>query len=441
MLGFFKATLIMALAFFFFTPCCADIASALSRQPSRPLPVFPGAAGFGIETPAGRGGKVIRVTNLKDSGTGSLRAALEERGPRIIVFEVGGQIELMKELKIKTPFVTVAGQTAPSPGVTLKGAGLIVLTHDVLIQHLRIRVGADPKGPKPTSRDGLRISGRLMDVYNVVCDHLSVSWALDENLSTVGGVHDITISNSIFSEALKSSLHPKGIHSMGALIRENSRNVAVIGNLFAHNMDRNPRITGGTSVALMNNLMYNSERKRWIELDIGNGDQPHRIAAVGNVFIEGPNTPHYAWPVEVAKECLPGTKLYLSDNVASGSILKHDGSLDVLTSSPPVWHESLKPRPGRETKSWVLSNAGAYPFARDDVDARIVREVLEGKGRIIDNPAEVSHGLVLSKKARPLELPKDPNGDDDGDGYTNIEELLHKMAADVEGVNQRHDHR
>src|SRR5690606_6707929 len=120
-------------------------------------PVLPGLTGFGITTPAGRGGEVLRVTNLNASGPGSLRAAIETPGPRVIVFEVSGTISLTKNLYVREPFVTIAGQTAPSPGITIRGAGLFVLTHDVLVQHLRIRPGDALDGPRMDNRDAVAI--------------------------------------------------------------------------------------------------------------------------------------------------------------------------------------------------------------------------------------------------------------------------------------------
>jgi hypothetical protein len=364
---------------------------------------------------------------------------VENREPRIVVFEVGGTITLEKALRITRPFLTLAGQSAPSPGITLKGAGIVVLTHDVLIQHLRIRVGGGRNGTDPESRDGLRISGRKGAADNVICDHLSISWAVDENVSIIGGASDITISNSIISEALKKSNHPdsissEGHHSMAILIRENSVDISLIANLLAHNLGRNPRITGGTRTVGVNNLMYNCGRNRWFHLDLGRGDEPHLATIVGNVFIEGPNTVNsYAWPIWVDATCLPGSRVYHRDNRASGGILKNDTSFEVEVSSPPVWDSSIRSRPSSLVESWNLSNAGARPADRDEVDRRVVREVETRTGTGIATVSRASDWPNLPRTSRPFEIPPDPHGDDDGDGYTNIEEVLHRMAREVEG--------
>jgi len=185
-------------------------------NPGFNIPIIPGGIGFGMETPAGsgpdrEGGAIIHVTTLAEDGPGSLREALNTKGPRIVVFDVSGNIKLRSEIDIDEPYLAIAGQTAPSPGIALVGAGIAITTHDVLVQHIRIRVGDNRNGPDPQSRDVLTINDwpdEENDVYNAVIDHVSVSWAIYENMSTWGRVHDITITNSILSEALWHSIHP-----------------------------------------------------------------------------------------------------------------------------------------------------------------------------------------------------------------------------------------
>src|SRR5690606_31741653 len=133
-------------------------------------------AGFGVDTAAGRGGQVHRVTNLKDSGAGSLRACVNASGPRVCVFEVSGTIRMAGDLTIRNPKITIAGQTAPSPGIMLRGGGLHIATSDVLVQHLRVRPGDDPEGHTPENRDALKISNPEL-ITNIVVDHCSFSWA------------------------------------------------------------------------------------------------------------------------------------------------------------------------------------------------------------------------------------------------------------------------
>lgn len=399
-----------------------------SGTPKLPLKVFPGAEGFGTDTPAGRRGKLIKVTNLRDHGAGSLRSAIEAAGPRIIVFEVSGTINLSKNLILDNPFITVAGQTAPSPGILLKGAGVSIRTHDVLLQHLRIRVGDNPDGPPPVNRDALEILGPT--AFNVVIDHVSASWAIDENASTWFGPHDITINNSIFSEGLNVSLHPKGPHSKGILFGDGTRNISLIRNLLAHNVDRNPRAKGGVSLLAANNVMYNCDGTHF--MSIGSASGPSLVTVLGNIFIEGPNSSKGTKAVKVEADSPEGTAVYFANNSPSTSALDYSTPFDPRVPSPPVWFEHLTVHDNHSAKEWVLSNAGARPTDRDSVDMRIVNDVIMRTGRVINSQKQVGGWPNLRKSARRFPVPVQPNGDDDGDGYTNIEEILHLMASEVE---------
>jgi len=400
------------------------------------LPVFPGAAGFGTLTPAGRGGEIIRVSNLNDSGAGSLRDALGKHGKRIIVFTVGGTIRLSADLQVIHPFVTIAGQTAPAPGITLRGAGLSIKTHDVLVQHLRIRVGDEPGGLSPSSRDALNVLGP--SAFNVVVDHVSVSWAIDENMSTWFDVHDITISNSIICEGLHQSLHNKGPHSKGLLVGDKARRVTVYRNLFAKNADRNPLVKGGASVAVVNNLMYDSGSKKFIDLADDYDSGPSVVAAIGNVLIKGGDTPADATAVRVHKSVKSGSCVYLLDNDFSGDLLSYGTTFNPRTFDPPAQLTSATPVvPSRQVEDLVLSYAGARPAERDPVDSRIIAEVRSRTGRIINSQREVGGWPDHPQATRELVLPPNPGGDVDRDGYTNIEEELHRLSAEVEGRGVR----
>ncbi|HMU96280.1 MAG TPA: hypothetical protein PKA08_05820, partial [Elusimicrobiota bacterium] len=159
------------------------------------------------------------MTTLEDSGPGSLREALMDPRPRVVVFRVGGTLRLREDLFLRHPFITVAGQTAPGDGILIRDFGLTILTHDVLIQHLRIRPGAEGQ-KNPENNDGLGLLGEAYggDVHDVVLDHLSVSWAEDENVSVLGGLRDITVSHCLIAEGLNRSRHAKGTRSAGLLI-------------------------------------------------------------------------------------------------------------------------------------------------------------------------------------------------------------------------------
>ena len=390
------------------------------------LPVFPGAMGHGTETKAGRGGSILRVTNLNDSGAGSLRAAVDASGPRIIVFEVSGTIKLATDLNIKNPFITLAGQTAPSPGINLRGAGMRITTHDVLVQHIRIRTGDAPEGPSPSNRDTLQVLGP--NAYNVVVDHVSGCWSVDEVMSTWYALNNVTFSNNLLSEALYNSIHTEGAHSMGILLGDHAQNITLVGNLLAHCRERNPRLKGDVSAEIVNNVFYNSGATSNFG-SIGSDAGPNIVSAVGNKFIPGPNTSPTAAGFKVEGSAPTGSKVYFNDNVApGGGYIKTSKEV----STPPIWHDSLVVRSSSEVESRVLSKAGARPADRDAVDARVVTEVRNRGGSIIDSQSQVGGWPNLANNKRTFNAPSNPNGDDDGDGYTNIEETLHQMASSVE---------
>jgi hypothetical protein len=370
------------------------------------------------------------VTSLDDSGPGSLRAALDSPDARTIIFDVGGTIVLSADLEISDPYVTVAGQTAPSPGITLRGAGLRVLSHDVLVQHLRIRVGDDPAGPDPENRDAFQILGP--NAHHVVMDHISASWATDEVASTWYPLADVTISHCIIAEGLQHSLHPEGPHSGGLLIGDDSQRVAVIGNLLAHNYDRSPILKGNTSTVVVNNLVYDPGY-RSIRVSDSDGSGPHLASIVGNVLVTGPSTEH-DYLVSISSNLKRGSRVYLRDNLAP-EIVHRPWRLwyNPMADEPPIWIPGLAPRPSASVKDWVLGHAGARPADRDEVDRRLVGEVDASTGGIVDSPRDVGGWPVQETTRRSLQLPPDPPGDADGDGYTNLEAWLHDLARSVEG--------
>jgi len=399
------------------------------------LPVFPGAEGFGSDTPAGRGGQVIRVTTLDALGPGSLQEAIQTPGPRTIVFEVGGIIETRHLLVVTEPFVTIAGQTAPPPGITIAGAGIDIVTHDVLIQHLRLRVGDHPEGPDPDSRDGF---GVHQGGARVVIDRCSIAWAIDEGTSTWGRqLHDITYSNCIIAENLSRSLHSKGEHSKGLLIGDNTRRIAVLNNLFAHNMRRNPLIKGNVSALVANNLIYNPGRDaiRWSD--------PERSGATlssvwNNVLMPGPDSGRFLRMISRDLRLSRGTRIHQADNRVSIDGNYYEATRGVFISGllldvPTVTLQPLTLLPPEEVPEAVLATAGAWAANRDAVDERIIASVRNGTGAIIDSPTEVGGLPLVAPVTRPLQLPDNPQEDSNGNGYTNLEEWLHELAAQAEG--------
>ena len=414
--------------------------AGLPPEPTSDLAVIPGAVGFGMNTPAGRGGKIYKVINLKPSGFGSLEACIDRTGPRVCVFEVSGTIRLSENLSVSNPFITIAGQTAPSPGITLRGAALEIETSDVLVQHLRIRVGDAASGPNPDNRDGLQIENDETGLTRVVVDHCSISWAVDENVALWSGWDNVTLRNNIISEGLDDSIHPKGNHSMGVITGPVDGHLSMIGNLLAHHGDRHPLSNAGKLV-YVNNIVYNAAEGLKLQ---NQGGFATMNSLVGNVFIRGNSYSHnndiYLYGGSVGLD--RGTQIYVHDNIGSelGSdpwdLVQNESALSresLQASSPPVWPAGLSARPASATVDWVLTNAGARPADRDLVDQRIVDDVRNGAGVIIDSPADVGGWQELEQNTRALTLPANPNADDDGDGYTNLEEWLHAFAAEVEG--------
>jgi pectate lyase len=392
-----------------YRPCAAGLvlllATASAAQP--PDSALPGAWGWAAATPGGRSGQTVRVTNLNASGPGSLREALEADGPRVVVFDIGGVIDLeRRSLSIGNPYVTVAGQTAPAPGITIIKGGIGIRTHDVIVQHLRVRPGEAGAAKKSGWEvDGIATSS---GAHDVLIDHCSTSWATDENLSVSGErfrgatveqwrdgtSHRVTLSHCIIAEGLNHSTHGKGAHSKGSLIHDNATDVAIIANLYASNARRNPFFKGGARGVVVNNLIdnpgsaaihYGLQRGEW-------GTHPWvsgQIAIVGNVMNYGPDT-----RTGLALFSTNGTpcEVFLEDNLAfdcDGAPVRLTAGTYTSKDSAPTWPPGLQSLPASEAKEYVLANAGARPWDRDAIDRRIIRQVRDGTGKIPDSEQEV----------------------------------------------------
>ncbi|HEU0305634.1 MAG TPA: hypothetical protein VFR30_01555, partial [Lysobacter sp.] len=289
---------------------------SLRAQPAVPAGTtplaFPGAQGWAAHTPGGRGGKILRVTTLAASGPGSFAEAIATSGPRIVVFEVGGVVDLgMKELRISEPYLTIAGQTAPQPGVTFIKGGLTIATHDVVIRHIRVRPG---DGDKPKRTGDIDAITTVRGARDVIVDHCSLTWATDENLSASStrflgesekewmeaASRRITYSNNIIAEGLANATHAKGEHSKGTLIHDHVNDVLIVGNLYAHNYERNPLFKGGARGQVINNLIYNPGQRgvhynliaeEWL----GHPHSRGQVVARGNVMRAGISTEDVAF--------------------------------------------------------------------------------------------------------------------------------------------------
>jgi pectate lyase len=417
------------------------------------LPCFPGAQGFGTLTPGGRGGRIIEVTNLNSDGPGSLRAACEAEGPRVVVFRTGGLINIVKTINIRNPFITIAGQTAPGDGICLGGgAGLNISTHDVIVRGLRVRVGDNPEGPVGDNRDGIGVANNREEPYNIVLDHCSVSWAIDENIQLWYPCHNITIQWCITSEALDSSLHEKGPHSKGMIIGPGAKNISIHHNLFAHNVERNPLISVDTRSEVINNVVYNWKSRG---LNIGNCYPEHSEESdiINNYFIKGPSSRNNL--CFHVSDCWKHAQVYVKGNIGPGreedkgdewSLVRND----VKENQIKIPERLIKPsmvtiHPVKEAYELVLEKAGAITPQYDAIDKRIVEDVRNKTGAIIDSQKDVSGWPSYNNGTPPSDSDHDGMPDEwekahrlnpkdakdasktDKSGYTNIEVYINSL--------------
>jgi pectate lyase len=395
---------------------------------------FPGAQGWAAHTPGGRDGQILRVTTLADAGPGSLREAIATPGPRIVVFEVGGVIDLrLSELRIEQPNLTIAGQTAPQPGITLIRGGITIATHDVVVRHLRVRPGE--AGVVKMGGVDFDAITTVRGARDVIVDHCSLTWATDENLSASSTRFDgedeaawmrsasqrITFSNNLLAEGLANATHAKGEHSKGSLIHDHVSDVLIVGNLYAHNYERNPMFKGGARGQVLNNLIYNPGQRgvhynliaeEWLGHPYSTGE----VVMRGNVLRAGPSTQTLAFFMVGGSGPL---RVYADDNLALdrlGDPLPQRGrytatpiAIDELRSAPPLPF-GVTLLNSAQVQDAVIANAGARPWDRDDIDRRIVADTIEGRGRIIDSESEVG-GYPKHGETRQAFVPADWNLD------------------------------
>lgn len=414
---------------------CAGLAAAGGP------PAFPGAEGFGAATPGGRGGRTIAVTNLNDSGPGSLRAACEAKGPRIVVFRAGGLIDLRSPLTITEPYLTLAGHTAPGDGVCLRGYGLAVATHDVVIRYLRSRPGEGAG----QAIDALSIGGASRDV---VLDHCSASWSVDEALSASGAISGITVQWCLVAEALDRSVHPKGPHGYGSLVRA-AGGVSLHHNLWAHNDARNPRLGDNyrrppyPTFDFRYNVIYDFGK-----ICSGMTGDFLSVNYVGNLVKPGPSSSGRG---VIALLETADAKYYAEGN-AVGELplfdrMEDNGRRLVTIVDAPFPAPPVTVTPAAELFETVLRSVGASLPVRDAVDARIIEEARTGRGSVIDSTKQVGGWPVYGGGAAPADRDLDgmpdrwekahrlnPRDPADAaalrpDGYSNLEAYLNELAT------------
>ncbi|WP_162633059.1 polysaccharide lyase [Echinicola strongylocentroti] len=453
------------------SPSIGQIPPHPPRLPEGVIPAFPGAWGGGMFTTGGRGGKVIAVTNLNDQGIGSLRAALEAEGPRIVVFRVAGTIDVSDDINIDHPHITIAGQSAPGDGVCIKGT-LNINTHNVIVRHVRVRRGI-PEGGQGDDNIGGNPE------HHIIIDHCSTSWGMDENISLYRHMRSsldgkerikdpakhITIQWTISSEALNA----KG-HAFGGTWGGNPSTFHH--NLFACNTARNPSIGMSGDFDFRNNVIYN-----WQHRTMDGGDETSQINVINNYYKAGPATnenmkavfariesrsmysPGSAWAAGEwysKQEDRPG-KWYVAGNIMDGNqeITKDNwkgmrGPEDLARVNTPFVGWPVAPHQSAdEAFLSVLEKAGATLPKRDKVDQRVANMVRTGitttPTGILKDISEVGGypNLTFDADKVPADSdgdgmpddwetkfqldpddPKDGSLDSDGDGYTNVEEFL-----------------
>ena len=373
--------------------------------PQSPILAFPGAEGGGAYSFGGRGGNVYVVTSLEDNGPGTLRDACEQGGARIVVFNVAGIIRLKTPLIIRAPYITIAGQTAPGDGVCVAGESVWINTHDVVIRYMRFRRGETHVGRRDDSIGG-------NPVGNIMIDHVSASWGLDENMSmyrhmyndSTGAIEqklgtvNITIQNSIFSEALDT-----WNHSFGSTL--GGENCTFMRNLWADNAGRNPSIGWNGIFNFANNVMFN-----WVHRSTDGGDYRAMYNIINNYYKPGPQTPTKSpLAYRILKPEAGRSKLgyltfgraYVNGNIVEGNetVTKNnwDGGVQIEDMAnagkyqPDIkWNEPLPmPNitilPAKQAYDYVLANAGATLPKRDPVDARVIEQVRTGKIKYLEN--------------------------------------------------------
>jgi len=350
---------------------------------------FPGAQGYGASAAGGRGGREIYVTNLDDSGNGSLRSAISATGPRNVVFRVGGSIALKSTLNIRNPYLTVDGSNAPGHGIMLRDHGIIVRTHDVILRQFRIRLGdQDVHRNDPHIRydagDGENALDFIDGAHDDLADHLSLSWATNKILSTTKLSDRITVQWCILSESLNVDGH--GYASLAG-----GNRVTWHHNLFAHNFSRNPRFQGAVDADFRNNVVYDwGEKSTYGEFD--------RLNFVGNYFKQGPSTVQRPPLFHDGLAFVAPGSLFLNGNVLEG-----DGKVSAdnwkgsafyfdrkrVAASAPFPAPAITHDTALEAFHKVLEEAGATRPHRDSVDERVVHEVKDGRGHIVDSQREV----------------------------------------------------
>lgn len=437
-----------------------------SKLPAGPQRSFPTAEGFGAAAVGGRGGRVIQVTTLADSGVGSLRDCMMAAGPRTCVFRVSGTIELLKQIKPTSGYLTIAGQTAPGGGIAIKnhpsnltGSPLFFNQPHNIIRHLRVRPGPT-SGAKQDTTDAITVDSGAV---NTILDHVSLSWATDEPFNTTKAASNVTIQWSLVYEGLSKSTHIQGEHSKGMFLEGN--NITAHHVFMAHATDRMPNAGVGSRVDFVNLISYNMREKAHQYFSMKQKQSSttsgllREANVIGNWVSMGPNslrgTAIYGGNYDEQYSTNPGfAKFYLYQNIdgrrrtpANNEKMFFDPADWKYITTQPIGNLSVQIfSPAEQAVRDVTAFAGAFP--RDAADARAVQGFLSCGGAIINSPSQVGGWPVLASGVAYPDTDKDgmddnwerirnissANADADGDGYTNLEEFLNELAGDQDAA-------
>ena len=363
------------------------------------------------------------VTNLNDSGPGSFREACEADGPRVVVFRVSGTIALKSNLTVEKPFLTIAGQTAPGDGICLRDATFAIATHDVVVRYLRSRLGDETK----RQADAFNV---LHGSHDVVLDHISASWSIDEALSLSGDNQNITIQWCLIGESLRQNQHAKGPHGYGTLARANGP-VTFHHNLWIHNDARNPRMGDNygrgpnfPTFDVRNNVIYNHGSTA-----SGLTQGILKVNYVANYIRPGPNstakTPITIGPDKsemdffIRDNVFDGQDEFTRDNARFFSQVEAKGKRIVRLIDQPWPAPKVTTVSATEAVELVLATAGASLPRRDAVDTRLVNHVRTRTGKIINSQVEVGGWPELKSASAP--------NDADSDGMPDTWEVGHSL--------------
>ncbi|RKD89200.1 pectate lyase [Halopiger aswanensis] len=328
------------------------------------------------------------VVTVREPTRRQLQSALHVDGPRLVVFETSGTIDLgARTLEIPNDECYVAGQTAPSPGITLIRGGLYVEGDDCVVQHIRVRPG-DADQDVGWEPDALHTGD---DTENNVIDHCTATWGIDENLSVGYDTTDTTLSNCLIAEPLDDATHPKGPHGYGTLVGDGAENVAILGSVYAYNVDRNPRLKEGTQTVLVNNLIHHYKDGVWMDPDTN-------ASIEGNVFEQ---------PQSDQPNVFGDGEAFVDDNIPywdADREMVGDGITEL--EERPLWPDGIEAMPAAKTRWHNLANVGARPADRTEHDWRLIKDVWTGDGERIDSQEEVGGYPDLPENTHDLRVPE-----------------------------------